>query len=82
MTAPAEQTPEREALEKCVGALQFFLAFYEPGQRTLDTEAWKVACATGVAAYHQGASVIDWPAIPYRADNGSVYRDKARKVSA
>jgi hypothetical protein len=26
-----------------VGALRFILAFYEPGQRYLDTEAWKVA---------------------------------------
>ncbi len=28
------------------GALQFILAFYEPGQRHLDTEAWKVAMAS------------------------------------
>ena len=26
-----------------VGALNFILAFYEPGQRYLDTEAWKCA---------------------------------------
>jgi hypothetical protein len=29
--------------EALVGALKFILAFYEPGQRHLDTEAWKVA---------------------------------------
>jgi hypothetical protein len=75
-----EQTPERAALEKCVGALQFLLAFYEPHQRHLDTEAWKVACAGAVAAYLEGAAVIDWDAIPYRADNGSISREaKARR---
>lgn len=30
-----------------VGALRFILAFYEPGQRHLDTEAWKLAEAAG-----------------------------------
>ena len=32
------------------GALQFILAFYEPGQTYLDTEAWKHAEASGRAA--------------------------------
>jgi hypothetical protein len=32
------------------GALNFILAFYEPGQRYLDTEAWKVAEASARAA--------------------------------
>lgn len=73
---------ERTALEDCVGALQFILAFYEPGQRALDTEAWKVACARGVAAYHRGAAEAGWSPLPYRADNGSVYRDYAEQVSA
>lgn len=30
-----------------LGALRFILAFYEPGQRHLDTEAWKLAEAGG-----------------------------------
>ena len=29
-----------------LGALRFILAFYEPGQKHLDTEAWKVAEAS------------------------------------
>lgn len=33
-----------------LGALRFILAFYEPGQRYLDTEAWKQAEASGRAA--------------------------------
>ncbi len=76
--APSEA---EDALSDCVGALQFILAFYEPGQRTLDTEAWKRACASGVAAYIKGAAAIDWPAIAYRADNGSVYRNRAAKAT-
>jgi len=43
-----EQTPtERELLRDAWGALNFILAFYEPGQRHLDTEAWKRAEADG-----------------------------------
>ena len=33
-----------------VAALQFILAFHEPGQRYLDIEAWKLAEAAGRAA--------------------------------
>lgn len=80
---PAEEmSAERMALEACVGALQFILAFYEPGQRALDTDAWKVACAGGVAAYLNGASAIGWNPIPMHADNGSVYRDARAKGGA
>lgn len=63
-----------KALEDCVGALQFILAFYEPGQRTLDTWAWKAACARGVAAYLQGAPLVGWEAHPLKAVNGEVHR--------
>lgn len=76
----SEHTPDtKAALEDCVGALQFILSFYEPGQRYLDTEAWKRACAGGVAAYQRGATVLGWTQRAMRADNGSVYFDaKAR----
>lgn len=33
--------------EQMAGALNFILAFYEPGQTHLDTEAWKRAEASG-----------------------------------
>lgn len=33
-----------------LGALRFVLAFYEPGQRYLDTNAWKLAEAEARAA--------------------------------
>jgi hypothetical protein len=61
-----------EALQDCVGALQFILAFYEPGQQVLDTEAWKVACGRGVAAYIKGATLIGWDYRPCKAVNGTV----------
>ena len=70
---------DRKALEDCVGALQFILAFYEPGQRYLDTEAWKQACAKGVAAYLQGATAIGWTIRPMKAVNGEVHYDKAAR---
>ena len=69
------KTPEDTALAKCVGALQFVLAFYVPNQHYLDTEAWKVACARAVDAYLLTAPLIGWTPVPYRADNGVVYED-------
>jgi hypothetical protein len=68
---------ERKALEDCVGALQFILAFYDPNQRCLDTEAWKRACAGGVAAYRKGATLLGWCQRPMAARNGEVIYDKA-----
>lgn len=37
-------------VEEMAGALNFILAFYEPGQTHLDTNAWKIAEASGRAA--------------------------------
>lgn len=34
-------------VEEMAGALNFILAFYEPGQTHLDTNAWKLAEAGG-----------------------------------
>ena len=76
------ETEKDAALRDCVGALQFILAFYVPNQRALDTQAWKQACASGVAAYHKAASVIGWTTIPYRADCGAVYRDEPKAERA
>lgn len=43
---------ERTALIRDAwGALNFILAFYEPGQRYLDTEAWK-NCEANARAVH------------------------------
>jgi hypothetical protein len=47
-------TQERDLVEQLTGALRFIMAFYEPGQRYLDTEAWKVAEAGGRAALARG----------------------------
>ena len=45
------QTTDKRAAtsleDDLIGALSFIMAFYEPGQRHLDTEAWKVAEARG-----------------------------------
>lgn len=38
-----------------LGALRFIMAFYEPGQKYLDTEAWKVAEASARAAIAKAA---------------------------
>lgn len=37
-------------VKEMAGALNFILAFYEPGQTHLDTNAWKIAEASGRAA--------------------------------
>lgn len=66
---------ERKVLEDCVGALQFILAFYEPNQSYLDTEAWKGACARGVRAYTNGAAMIGWTIRPMTANNGQIRYD-------
>jgi len=36
-----------DLVDQLAGALNFILAFYEPGQTHLDTEAWKRAEASG-----------------------------------
>jgi len=41
------ETTDEALLKEAWGALNFILAFYEPGQRYLDTEAWKQAEAGG-----------------------------------
>lgn len=45
--------PATDLEDKLIGALTFIMAFYEPGQRHLDTEAWKVAEASGRHALAQ-----------------------------
>lgn len=56
-TAP---TPEELvlALRDCWGALNFILAFYEPGQRYLDTNAWKNAEAGGRRAHAKAEEML------------------------
>ena len=55
-----EATPEPETtvLDEVTGALRFILAFYEPGQRHLDTEAWKHAEAGGRRALARGEAAL------------------------
>ena len=43
----AHQRPATELEDKLISALTFIMAFYEPGQRYLDTNAWKEAEASG-----------------------------------
>lgn len=50
-----------EAVRLCQdswGALNFILAFYEPGQNHLDTNAWKQAEATGRRVHAALASFV------------------------
>lgn len=41
------------------GSLNFILAFYEPGQRYLDTEAWKQAEASGRRSHADARAYLD-----------------------
>jgi hypothetical protein len=68
-SAPADKT----LLEEAWGALNFILAFYEPGQRHLDTNAWKQAEAAGRAVHAKLRAAIDTPAAP--ADQSDAGRD-------
>jgi hypothetical protein len=48
VAAPSVNEEMREALKEAWGALNFILAFYDPGaNKYLDTEAWKRAEASG-----------------------------------
>ena len=42
------------------GALNFIIAFYEPNQRHLDTEAWKRAEESGRRALAKGKTYLNW----------------------
>ena len=58
MVKDNDLTHERDLVEQLTGALRFILAFYEPGQRYLDTEAWKCAEAGGRAALAKGEAAL------------------------
>ena len=51
---------DEQIIEKMTGALQFVLAFYEPGQTYPDTEAWKRAQRGAEEAFILGASRLSW----------------------
>lgn len=50
---------ERELIQELWGALNFILAFYEPGQTYLDTNAWKQAEASGRRAHKAARDYLD-----------------------
>lgn len=63
MTAPMDTREGlRDALEDLTGAMRFVLAFYEPGQRYLDTNAWKQAEAGARAAFKKAEQTLTAPA--------------------
>lgn len=47
MVALSSHVDKDALIEQMAGALNFILAFYEPGQRYLDTNAWTQAEASG-----------------------------------
>ncbi len=53
-----EKRPATSLEDDLIGALAFIMAFYEPGQRHLDTEAWKVAEARGRSALARAAGEV------------------------
>lgn len=73
LTPQPDPEGRRSALEETTGALQFLLAFYDPNQRYLDTEAWKTACAGAVTAYNRSATELGWCFKPLVARNGEVF---------
>lgn len=54
-----EADNDRSLVEQLTGALRFIIAFYEPGQTYLDTNAWKHAEAGGRAALKRGEAALD-----------------------
>jgi hypothetical protein len=63
---------DEELIKKLAGSLNFILAFYVPGQRHLDTEAWKQACASGVDAFNAANERIGSLYPTKVASNGTV----------
>ncbi|CCV12977.1 hypothetical protein [Mesorhizobium sp. STM 4661] len=57
LNAPEVNT-DRSLVDELTGALRFIMAFYEPGQRYLDTEAWKHAEAGGRRALARGEAAL------------------------
>ena len=55
---PNRVIPERDLVEELTGALRFIMAFYEPNQRHLDTNAWKQAEAGGRRALARGEAEL------------------------
>lgn len=55
----AKVAEETKLLEEAWGALNFILAFYDPGQRYLDTNAWKQAEASGRRVHAKLRETID-----------------------
>ena len=73
--ALAGRVDDSDLLRDAWGALNFILAFYEPGQRYLDTEAWKRAEAGGHRALDKlskrlGFELSPWEAASLRAMGG------------
>ena len=55
---PVVKPHDRDLVDELTGALRFILAFYEPGQTYLDTNAWKQAEAGGRRALARGEAAI------------------------
>lgn len=61
ITSTAAPVVDDEALIKqMTGALNFIMAFYDPGQRYLDTNAWTQAEAAGRRALAAGKARVKW----------------------
>lgn len=57
VSSPVGDEP-RPLVDELTGALRFIMAFYEPGQTYLDTNAWKVAEAGGRNALAKGEAYL------------------------
>lgn len=55
---PNRVIPVRDLVDELTGALRFIMAFYEPNQRHLDTDAWQLAEANGRRALARGEAEL------------------------
>lgn len=62
---------DREVLQNLANAMRFVLAFYEPGQRTLDTNAWKSAEAGARHALKDADAILSLPVQPGAEERSS-----------
>lgn len=77
MVELAERADPEQLIKDMAGALNFVLAFYEPGQRYLDTNAWAQACGSAVRSFNAANTYLGSPWTEWVANNGTVYPARA-----
>jgi len=63
---------DKQLIEDMAGSLNFVLAFYEPGQQYLDTNAWTQALHSAVNSFNAANEYLGNPWRKLKADNGVI----------